>query len=59
MEYLCSCSAYVTRVYWDLSEKFIHQLSSVLCCETKGAAFASGASCFILGPWNVVSISGH
>ncbi len=29
----------------DGSVNFIHQLSSVLCCETKGAAFASGASC--------------
>jgi hypothetical protein len=29
---------------WNGSENIVHQLSSVFCCETKGAAFASGLS---------------
>jgi hypothetical protein len=33
----------------DRSEHIIHQLSSEFCCETKGAAFASGASCWSKG----------
>jgi hypothetical protein len=37
----------LTEIDQDRSENFIHQLSSVFCCETKGAAFVSGASCLI------------
>jgi len=44
-----SCLAFfpiqIHEIDRDWSENFIHQLSSVFCCETKGAAFVSGASC--------------
>jgi len=35
----------IHEINWDRRENIIHQLSSVFCCETKGAAFAIGASC--------------
>jgi len=57
--FVCICLAQALEIDRDRSENFIHQLSNVFCCETKGAAFASGSSCLILGTWNIVSISSH
>jgi hypothetical protein len=54
-----SCSALfafqIPEIDLDRSENIIHQLSSVFCCETKGAAFASESSCLILDSWNIAT----